>query len=168
MFGTKSNIVWGGERGTPMFTFGDHYTFLIVDRDQYGDPTVSTILRDHNGNIIIDIENNCWEVSSDRTVVWDKNYTKDTIEVLNNAGRPIFHLRILSSGIMIEGHWRFPSETDPGDRPNTPGRFVGHMEEATTPTLFAYPSEEHWGEYEQHWQAYQQGKTSSPERPWPR
>ncbi len=47
----------------------------------------STTVRDSRQNLIVEITDNRWRVSPEKANCWDKNYTKDSLEVKDGRGR---------------------------------------------------------------------------------
>lgn len=121
---------------------GQADSFLLVDQNKYGDLLVSTILRDEDGNIVIEMHDNCWETAK-RPIVWDKNYSTDTIEVLDRGGFPVFRMRLLSSFAFIEGEWHVVDTKIPYGRKGLIGLQSSHLNNR----VFQYPSQDHWAEY---------------------
>ena len=44
----------------------------------------STLVRDRNGNLLVEIKDNKWRTSAS---CWDKNYTRDSLEVFGWTGQ---------------------------------------------------------------------------------
>jgi hypothetical protein len=146
LFGTTGGFVWGGPRGTPIFNWGNGDSYLIIDRDNYGDPLVSTVVRDRDGNVVMQMINNCWQVSG-RPIVWDKNYTNNTLEVLGNDGNIIFRIHITHDGVWLDAIWYVLDPRDKTRRTRYPDIVSGFALSSTEPRAFLYPSELYWGKY---------------------
>jgi len=115
---------------------------------------VSLTVRDENDNLIVQIINNHWEISSSKTVCWDKNYTRDSLEVLDGAGRVVLQLRILQEAIELQVEWKGKSG------PAT----IGNGGKFGFAPMFLYPSDLHWAEFDPDWVNQQEWVP----RQWPR
>ena len=67
--------------------------------------SLNTLVRDTRGNIAVDISDNHWKVSKDSTVVWDKNFRSDRLEVLDGKEQVILSVQLFTDGMKIEGDW---------------------------------------------------------------
>jgi hypothetical protein len=130
---------------------------ITVDRD--GILSVSTPIRDHNGRLVATIDNNEWRVYSGAT---DKNYTDNSLEVLDLRGHVVLQVTLLDDRVQIQGEWRDEfgkgcrlRQSSPED-PLHKGMEMGleiwdnkqgeEYFEKTIPPRFKYPSNEHWRE----------------------
>jgi hypothetical protein len=68
----------------PLFKFWDDDNLLLETVD--GQLKVSTKLRDRKGNLITELIKNEWKVAPPPRT-WDKNYSKDALEVKDDTGR---------------------------------------------------------------------------------
>ena len=117
---------------------------------------VSTQVRDWNGHLLVEMTKNHWKIYPE--FCSDKNYTKDSLEVLDKAGHVVFQLRILRDEIRLQGEWyddlgRGVQIINSSD-PKTKGAlFVvedhkkGQASTQLIRPLFQYPSKDHWGEF---------------------
>jgi hypothetical protein len=103
---------------------------------------VSTTVRDRDGNVLIKIRNNCWQ-TAEKPIVWDKNYTADSIEVLNREDVSVFRIRLLRDRAVVEGEWYV---RDTSNQTGQRSRVFVATRNLHEP-VFLYPSSEHWGEY---------------------
>ena len=111
---------------------------------------VSTLVRDRQGHLVATIDKNHWSVTS---ACLDKNYSKDSLEILDARGLVVFQMRLLADRVQLQGEWR--DEFGKGVRLSKQGG--GHITiwlnpekeqelmEIIKPT-FKYPSVNHWGE----------------------
>jgi hypothetical protein len=116
-------------------------------------PLLTTVVRDRNGNLVVEIKKNHWKVYPQFCA--DKNYTKDALEVQDNAGHVILQVKIISGTIQIQGEWwntegtgvRMMQLPDPkaGSLVVPMNRQNQHNESLIEP-MFEYPSKDHWGE----------------------
>jgi hypothetical protein len=79
---------------------GDKLTVEIVD----GKLMVSTAVRDNAGNILAELNRNEWKVAPPPKT-WDRNYTNDTLEVVNSEGYVALQIRILNNIVQMQGAW---------------------------------------------------------------
>jgi hypothetical protein len=116
---------------------------------------VSTQVRDGNGNLLLEVTNNRWKIYP--AFCSDKNYTNDSLEVLDNRGHVIFQLKLLPDEIRIQGEWYDGIgqgvQVIKSSDPKTPGALFipedhkrGLVSTQLIQPLFVYPSKEHWGE----------------------
>ena len=110
----------------------------VVKRD--GKPLLSATVRDPQGNLIVEIKDNRWQIAPNN--VWDKNYTKDTLEVKDARGRIVLQVRLLRNEVLLDGEW--PTASGAGTVFAERSRYS--KEDGFKP-LFKYPSSENWGSY---------------------
>lgn len=134
----------GGQQMTMLRDAG-----LRIDMGKEG-PEISTPIRDRQGHLIADIERNHWTVAPN-PACWDKNYTKNALEVKDGGGHVVFQAILLPDRVILQGEWN--NEFGKGVRLNksalsfwlTPEK-DSQLEQEIKP-IFKYPSSEHWGEY---------------------
>lgn len=135
--GTK--LVWAGPQGVAAFTAPyDKIDIKMVE----GRLHLSTTVRDQNKNLIVEISDNHWIVSSSTAVSWDKNYTDDSLEVKDGHGRVVLQVKLLPSVVQLQTEWDWDLGTKSG------GIFEDGKYDAKNgiKPMFKYPSELHWGE----------------------
>lgn len=118
----------------------------------------STVVRDRQGHQVVKVEKNHWEVNPLASV--DKNYTDDTLEVLDAGGHVVLQIRLLGDTAQLQGEWH--NEFGRGVQaatcraPYGLGGCIQNFNKDWVPSeelknpiepLFAYPSKEHWGEF---------------------
>jgi len=119
---------------------------------------VSTYITDDEGNLIAELVRNEWKVAPPPRT-WDRNYSKDALEVRDGKGAVILQVRAFSDQIQIQGIWR----TSIGVNKNVrlmiwkdpakdgaaiqifPHNFIGEI--PSIPPMFEYPSDSHLGEF---------------------
>jgi hypothetical protein len=117
---------------------------------------VSTEVRDWNGNLLLEMTRNHWMIFP--TFCKDKNYTNESLEVLDNRGHVVFQLKILPDKIQIQGEWyddlgrgvqviKSSDPKIPGARFIPEDRKKGLISTQLIPPVFVYPSKDHWGEF---------------------
>jgi hypothetical protein len=75
---------------------------IHVDAGANG-PELSTIVRDRNSKAVVTVNRNVWTVSPS---VWDKNYTTDRLEVLDDRDHVVLQVHVLPDRVKIQGEWR--------------------------------------------------------------
>jgi len=154
-WGTKVSFKIPITLTTPITILGDKLT-CVMSNDEFN---VTTQVRDRQGNLIVEVRDNHWHVSNVQNVSWDKNYSKDSLEVLDGRGRVILQLRVFTDGLLIQGEWY--NQDGQGIRivqsPNPTANSAASMDifppqgnplrdtELIRP-IFKYPSRRHWGE----------------------
>lgn len=121
---------------------------------------LTTVIRDSQGQKVVEVDRNHWTVSQ-FPVVTDKNFTKDSLEVLDRRGHVVLQVRILPDRIQLQGEWR--DDLGRGIRittckdKNTNFEITGCLQswlnsvgelslENIINPVFLYPSKEHWRE----------------------
>lgn len=121
---------------------------------------LTTVVRDSEGQRVAEIDKNHWTVSK-FPVVTDKNYTSDSLEVLDRRGHVALQVRILPDRIQLQGEWR--DDLGGGIRittcqdEHTNYKKAGCLQSWLDPQsekavknvidpIFLYPSKEHWRE----------------------
>jgi hypothetical protein len=141
-------FVFGGPQGQPLFKFFDdsHLTVELED-DQL---KVSTVIRDQTGKVVAELVKNEWKVNS--ATAYDRNYSKDAIEVRDASGDVVMQLRFVSDRVQFQG--RFFDKTGRGVTickvKGPDGKMGGAMDfsgQLRITPIFQYPSERHLGEF---------------------
>ncbi len=174
--GTKVRILEIGESGTvwrfdgdtgPALTIipsnvpnSDEAVRLLYDSGlklelKDGKLLVSTPIRDRQGRLIALVHKNHWSVTS---ACLDKNYSKDSFEVLDARGLVVFQMRLLTDRVQLQGEWR--DEFGNGVRLKSKkakgeGAFIDFWRTpqkeqelmALISPMFRYPSVNHWSEF---------------------
>ena len=124
--------------------FGFNFQFpkddLKIRRDG-NEIKFSTTVRDTAGNLVVEVVDNHWRVSSSQANCWDKNYTDDSLEVKDGTGRVVLQVRLLPDRIQIQAEWP-TSQNKLVD-----GRFFTERYGITP--KFKYPSADHFGEFDE-------------------
>jgi len=120
-------------------------------------PLVSTVIRDSEGHTVLTIDRNHWKVYP--PFCQDKNYTENTLEVLDSSGHVVLQLRLLPQSfpmplVQIQAEW-WDNQGNGVRIMRTPGRKNGQLSplgpkitrnESLIKPVFEYPSAKHWGE----------------------
>jgi hypothetical protein len=118
---------------------------------------ISTTILDHAGNRIVWIENNHWHVAAP-PISGDKNFTDDTLEVLDSGGRVILQAHLLPDRVQMRGEWhdKFNKGVEISDCYRNGGthgclqvfgeNWSEEKQEATIHPIFKYPSSAFLGE----------------------
>ena len=120
-----------------------------------GELLLTTPVRDREGHLVANIVRNHWSVTNS---CLDKNYTSDSLEVLDARGLVIFQVKLLPDRIQLQGEWR--DEFGHGIRLVADKAGKGssltiwkdaqselQYMQIITP-MFKYPSRNHWGEHQ--------------------
>jgi len=105
---------------------------------------LSTTVRDDNQNLIVEIKNNHWTISSSTAVCWDKNYTDDSLEVKDGHGRVVLQVKLLPTIVQLQEEWQW----GPGTKPTAFFEEGKYDQKNGIKPMFKYPSELYWGELE--------------------
>lgn len=125
-----------------------------------GKVLVSCTIRDKTGNPVLILERNEWQTTRP-PAIWDRNYTDDTLEVIDNTHNPILQLRVLGNRIQLQGRFYdsdghvitiMKSKTRSGYAVIKVDDSKNATEDNMLPPenlepLFKYPSDRHLGEY---------------------
>lgn len=151
--GTRFN--WTGGSGPIMDLVGDKLSI----RRESGKLLLTTQVRDQQGKIVVQITDNKWQVSPESSICWDKNYTRNALEVKDGRGRVVLQVILLPESVRIQGEWWHENGNGarilrpfPYDRVKTGPTFIVmtklyHPDDPAIEPLFQYPSKEHWGVY---------------------
>jgi hypothetical protein len=75
-----------------------------IRSDEHVVLTVSALaLRDASGNVVVEVNENRWETSPSKSVSWDKNYTRNALEVLDRRKHVVFQAVLLNNEIQLQG-----------------------------------------------------------------
>ncbi|MDA2912964.1 hypothetical protein MYX77_03210 [Acidobacteriia bacterium AH_259_A11_L15] len=156
----KAWFTWTGAQNTPQFAgLGNH---IQLGRNEAADLVVNTVIKDREGNLIVEIIDNEWRVSS---AAWEKNYTDDALEVKDGRGRVVFQLRLLPDRAEFQVEWwdghgngvRIVQQKDRPDSPESDKKgFVivimtplFHPDDPAIQPIFKYPSRKYFGQLRQ-------------------
>lgn len=147
---------WSGPKDEPLMNiWGDRVIIRKVD----GKIMLTTHVRDQDGKIVVDIDDNKWRVSPQSGISWDKNYSENALEVMDGRGQIVFQVVLVPNVVRIQGEWWTEDKRGarilrpyPFDREKVGPVFVtlspqSHPQEPHIEPIFRYPSREHWGEY---------------------
>ncbi len=140
-----------GQKGQPLFKiFTDNSLTIINDRSQV---KVSTLIRDKSGSVVAELINNEWKVNKNKT--FDRNYSKDALEVKDNTGDIVLQVKVLGDRIQFQG--KFYDNQGNGVAFGKDDSGQGGVIERTSTNhpnlelkiepIFLYPSENHLGEF---------------------
>jgi hypothetical protein len=117
---------------------------------------VSTQISGIDGNLLAELIRNEWKVAPSPGT-WDRNYTRDALEVRNSQGRIVLQVRAFADKIQLQGVWWTDyqgkrAELTLVQNPNQGGALIvvrpPNSNQPVEPIkpLFVYPSESHLGE----------------------
>jgi hypothetical protein len=144
-----AKFLYAGPEGKPLFNIlGDNLTIISHE----GQVKISTVIRNKNGVIVAELINNEWKVKSSN---WDRNYSKDALEVKDDTGDIILQVRVLEDRIQFQGKF-YDSQGNGvalGKYSNGKGGIiertgVDHPRlELKIEPIFQYPSDNHLGDF---------------------
>jgi hypothetical protein len=146
---------WLGGNGKPLFNFFG--SELIVE--SIGDEIkVTTQVKDNSGRLIAELIRNDWRTAPPPHT-WDRNYSKDALEVIDPRGAVVLQVRALPDRIQLQGEWWGDADNClrfvKSDNPKYPGaRMIVRnptnpyvlLQAPTIKRMFVYPSDLHLGE----------------------
>lgn len=147
----NSGIVFsiGGLEGKPFLRFWNDSNLLIEEVNEV--VVVSTDIRDAAGKLIAEVIRNEWKTRP--SLLWDRNFDKNKLEVRDEAGYVVLQVVSLPDRIQIQGVWRdskghslgLMASPDPNQRG---GQMILNrpIAEMKIKPIFMYPSELHLGE----------------------
>lgn len=97
-----ATLSYQGPAGGSLFKFFGESNLTIESVD--GKLKVSTDIRDPNGDLVAELVRNEWKVATPPRI-FDRNYTKDALEVRNPQGRITLQVRLVRDRIKIQGEW---------------------------------------------------------------
>ena len=114
---------------------------------------VTTDIRDHTGKLLATLARNEWATAQPGGRIWDRNYTHDSLEIVDRTLNAIFQVRILSDRVQLQGKWYHSDGklTVLMDPPYYPGHsMIVYATDADSPDfkigrIFKYPSAENLG-----------------------
>jgi Ca2+/Na+ antiporter len=139
--------------GGPLLPFlgGANIMLELVD-DQL---KVSCRITDDNGNLVAELIRNEWKVAPPPQS-WDRNYTKDALEVKDSKGRIVLQVKVLPDRIQLQGEWwsnkshgiRLVKSADPKFHGAVMSVFNDKIKDFSPEIepMFEYPSDTHFGE----------------------
>lgn len=145
-------LLYAGPTGSPLFTFADDTKLTIV---REGDSVkVSLLIRDKTGAVVAELQKNEWKVNPHRS--WDRNYSRDALEVIDETGDVVLQVKALQDRVQLQakfydshgrgfafGKTKGPDGVGGGMEFTGPAHPVLTMKFAR---MFAYPSDRHLGE----------------------
>jgi hypothetical protein len=135
---SKAILSIGGADLDANFYFSDDTELSVKMKDRKA--VITTQIRDKDGSIIGKIIDNEWFVVSNPSVVLDKNFNNNSLEILNSKGDVIFQVRIIGNRVQIAGYF-FRKD---GSNAITLLPWL-HESDKIDKTLFKYPSSKYQG-----------------------
>src|SRR5205807_9331910 len=83
---------------------------LVVETED-GQVAVLSRLFNRNGNTVVELSRNEWKVAPPPQA-WDRNYSRDALEVKDDTGDIVLQVRVLSDRVRIQGKWYAPGGQD--------------------------------------------------------
>lgn len=142
------SFLWAGPAGQPLFSLGGDNIILEIEA---GVVKISATIRDKSGSVIAQLVKNEWTVNPARS--WDRNYSKDAVEVMDPTGKVVLQAvalpdRVQFSANMYGRDGAFLGMGKAGPNAPGPGGMMWFSEDRGTPIppIFRYPSATHLGE----------------------
>jgi hypothetical protein len=149
---------WRGTAGAPLFNFyGSNLTVEVID----GEVKVSTQIRNSDGNLVAEMIRNEW-AAAPPPQTWDRNYSRDSVEIIEPSGKVVLQVRALPDRIQLQGEWRgvggYGTRLVKSQDPAHPGGLIilmtpqnpeGGPNSPQIPRMFVYPSGLHLGQVRQ-------------------
>lgn len=162
------------EKQYPQFEFGDSGSILtftetgntrvlelfeansLVIEVEDGVLKVSCIIRNKNGDVVAKLEGNEWRVKKEKA--FDRNFTKDALEVKDEKGDIVLQIRLKENRIQFQGKLYDSEGKGNGVAiykvigPEGPGGLIEFIRpdkpelQMKISPMFKYPSDEHLGE----------------------
>jgi len=132
-------MAWTGDpNATQVTAYYDKIKMRMVN----GRVLLSTTVRDDAKNLIVEIIDNHWIVSSSTASCWDKNYSGDSLEVRDGHGRVVLQVKITPNVVQLQEEWQWNPGTKSGGIVET----GWYDEKEGIKRIFKYPSELYWGQ----------------------
>jgi hypothetical protein len=140
-------FVFAGPQGQPLFKFFDD-SHLTIELEN-GQLRVSTLIRDKAGKVVGELSKNEWKVNT--TAAYDRNYSKDALEVRDASGDVVIQVRFVGDRVQFQGKFFDKNGrcVTIGKVRGADGKMGGAMDfsgQLRVDPIFRYPSERHLGE----------------------
>jgi hypothetical protein len=136
----------GMPQGVPFIQIFEDNNLTVLLED--GVVKVSTIIRNRDGSIVAELIKNEWKINTKNS--FDRNYSKDALEVKNDSGDVVLQVRSLEDRIQFQGI--FYDAKGKGwaiVKPPGGGALMGSTSTVNVKIepIFEYPSDLHLGEF---------------------
>lgn len=147
-------IGFTGPNGTPLLRILKDSSLTVETVG--GRIAVSTRLQDASGRMVAEINRNEWKIRP--SLIWDRNYNENSLEVRDEAGDVVLQVVVLPDRIRLQGLWREETgaffEIVKSPDPARPGGLFVIRRATGDPQIvplkikpmFEYPSDRHLGE----------------------
>jgi hypothetical protein len=143
-----TQLAWHGKNGSPMIQIGQDP--ITVERLGNGGLALSTAIRDAGGRMIAELNRNEWKVRP--SLLWDRNFNTEAVEVRGESGDSVLQVRVLPDRIQLQGIWHTSTgnffELVKSPYPQRPGGLAIFRsdQQIKIKPIFLYPSDQHPGE----------------------
>ena len=98
-FGDSGAVfVFAGKPGTPLLKFAEGSALTIeVENDQI---KISILIRDKSGTVVAELIKNEWKVNRNHS--WDRNYSKNALEVKDDTGDIVLQIRLVVDKVQLQ------------------------------------------------------------------
>jgi len=145
-------LLFAGTPGTPLLTFAkDNALTIEVENDQI---KVSILIRDKSGTVVAELIKNEWKVNRNHS--WDRNYSKNELEVKDDTGDIVLQIRLVGDKVQLQAKVYDSTGRGVGiGKVLGPDGWGGGIELTgpnhpelllTIDPIFKYPSDSHLGE----------------------
>jgi hypothetical protein len=130
--------------------FDDGKTPLLAIRLIDGRLLVSTQIRDDTGGLIAEMKDNEWK-HQEAPVVFDRNYTRDVLEIRDRTGKVALQVANLGSTVELSAifhcsnGWTYMVGRIAGEGSAMELRHPGEPLRSEIPSICDYPSDQHLG-----------------------
>ncbi len=98
--GNSTSILRQAQPGHPLLFNTSGGNVLKIESED-GEMKVSTTLRDSDGSVVAELINNEWQVNHNGS--FDRNYTKDALEVRDKSGDVVLQLKLVEDRVQLQG-----------------------------------------------------------------
>jgi hypothetical protein len=147
--GSKGRLTWKESSGQVLIGYED--AGVIVERTN-GKLFLTAKILGEDGNLIAYVYRNKWYVNPSQ--ILDKNYTKNSLEVVDKRGIVVLQVKLTSDRMNIQGEWWDESGTGTRlvENPYNEEGIIMRLHKGITESqpfvkaMFRYPSNDHQGE----------------------
>src|SRR5947209_6207129 len=93
-----SMLLWAGAKGQPLIQIFDDVALTVEVED--GQVKLSTSVRDRYGRAVAEITQNDWKSNPHNS--FDRNYSKNAVEVKDSSGDIVLQVRLLRDRVQLQ------------------------------------------------------------------
>jgi hypothetical protein len=143
-----ANFIYTGQKDLPIFKFLER-SFLTVRKDE-DQIKVSIQIRSRQDGLVAELVHNEWKINPQ--AIFDRNYSKDALEVRDKNGDIVLQVKIKADKVQLQfksygsNEDAFAMIKDPSGDGGLMIKGRQEVEKAVINPLFKYPSDLHFGE----------------------